>query len=111
VALGLDQDVLRRSGRTEAVRPGVPRGGVAVAIEGDDVACLEVAEGDGRARMGPAIEPAVRITADADTLAALTGGAIDGPEAAARGVRIEGDRAAIERMRAILPIRRVQPAA
>jgi DNA-binding HxlR family transcriptional regulator len=78
-------------------------------IEGDDVVSLEVADGDGRAHMGPAIEPAVRITADADTLAALTGGAIDGPEAAERGARIEGDRAAIERMRAILPNRRVQP--
>jgi DNA-binding HxlR family transcriptional regulator len=73
-------------------------------IEGDDVVCLEVADGDGHARMGPAIDPAVRISADADTLAALTGGAIDGPEAAARGARIEGDGAAIERMRAILPI-------
>jgi DNA-binding HxlR family transcriptional regulator len=72
-------------------------------IEDDDVVCLEVADGDGRARMGPAIDPAVRISADADTLAALTGGAIDGPAAIARGARIEGDPAAIERMRAILP--------
>ena len=79
-------------------------------IEGDAVVRFDVAEGDGRARMGPATDPAVRITADADTLAALTGGAISGPEALGRGARIEGDPAAIERMRSILPLRRVEPA-
>jgi DNA-binding HxlR family transcriptional regulator len=77
-------------------------------IEGDDVVCFEVADGDGQARMGPAIDPAVRITADADTLAALTGGAISGPEAVEQGARIEGDPAALERMSSILPTRRVQ---
>ena len=79
-------------------------------IEGDDVVRFEVADGDGQARMGPAADPAVRITADADTLAALTGGAISGPEALGRGARIEGDPAAIDRMRSILPLRRVASA-
>jgi DNA-binding HxlR family transcriptional regulator len=79
-------------------------------IEGDDVVRFEVADDAGQARMGPATDPAVRITADADTLAALTGGAISGPEALARGARIEGDPAAIERMRSILPPRRVETA-
>jgi hypothetical protein len=77
-------------------------------IEGDDVVCFEVAAGAGRARVGEAVEPAVRVTADADTLAALTGGAIAAAEALAQGARIEGSRAAIERMRSILPIRRVE---
>jgi DNA-binding HxlR family transcriptional regulator len=81
-------------------------------IDGDDVVHFAVADGVGDAHMGPAADPAVVIAADADTLAALTGGAIDGPEALRRGARIEGHPAAIERMRALLPSRRVEePAA
>jgi hypothetical protein len=58
--------------------------------------------------MGAAADPAVRIAADADTLAELTGGAITGEEAMRRGARIEGHPAAIERLRAVLPSRRVE---
>ena len=79
-------------------------------IDGDDVVRFEVADGHGDARMGAAANPAVRVTADADTLAALTGGAISGPDALSRGARIEGDPAAIERMGSILPLRRVETA-
>jgi DNA-binding HxlR family transcriptional regulator len=75
-------------------------------IDGDDVVHFHVASGE--ARMGPATDPAVRIAADADTLAALTGGAISGPDAIVRGARIDGDAEAIERMRAVLPLRRVE---
>jgi DNA-binding HxlR family transcriptional regulator len=75
-------------------------------IDGDDVVHFDVASGE--ARMGPATDPAVRIAADADTLAALTGGAITGPEAIMRGAQIEGDADAIERMRAVLPLRRAE---
>jgi DNA-binding HxlR family transcriptional regulator len=78
-------------------------------IDGDDVVHFVVADGGGEARMGPAADPAVVIAADADTLAALTGGAIAGPEALRRGARIDGDPKAIERMRAVLPTRRVDP--
>jgi DNA-binding HxlR family transcriptional regulator len=76
-------------------------------MEGDEVVCFEIADGDGRARMGSALDPAVRITADADTLAALTSGAISASKAIDQGARIEGDPAAIERMRSIMPTRRV----
>ena len=79
------------------------------SIEGDDTVHLRVVDGDGQALMGPATDPAVRIQADADTLAALSGGEMTGPEAIRRGARIEGDAAALERMRAILPQRRAQP--
>jgi DNA-binding HxlR family transcriptional regulator len=74
------------------------------SIPGDGTVRLEVADGVGRSSLGPAVDPAVRISADADTLVALTGGAITGSEAIARGAQIEGDAAAIERMGAILPV-------
>jgi DNA-binding HxlR family transcriptional regulator len=71
-------------------------------IEGDEAVAFDVVDGDGRARIGAAADPAARITADADTLAALSGGAIDAAEAQSRGARIEGDAAALLRMRRIL---------
>lgn len=71
-------------------------------VEGDAVISFALADGQGRASLGPTLDPAVRIAADAETLIALTGGAIGGLEALARGARIEGDPAAIERMRAVL---------
>jgi len=79
-------------------------------VEGDGVVRFEVADGEGRAHMGPAIDPVVRIAADAETLVALTAGDLAGVDAGARGarIRIEGDSAALERMRRILPSRRVQ---
>jgi len=82
-------------------------------IAGDAAISFELADGEGRASVGSTLDPAVRITADADTLIALTGGAIGGPEALARGARIEGDPVAIERMQKILPTRALgsEPAA
>ena len=74
-------------------------------IDGEEAVTFEVADGQGRARVGPAVSPAARVCADADTLAALTGGAISGPEASVRGARVEGDAAALERMRRIFPAR------
>jgi len=82
-------------------------------IAGDAAISFELADGEGRASVGSTLDPAVRIAADADTLIALTGGAIGGPEALARGARIEGDPVAIERMQKILPTRALgsEPAA
>jgi DNA-binding HxlR family transcriptional regulator len=79
-------------------------------LDGEQAVCFEVSGGDGRARVGHAVDPAVRIAADADTLVALTSGAISGAEAMRRGARIEGEPAAIERMRRILPSAGPQPA-
>jgi DNA-binding HxlR family transcriptional regulator len=76
-------------------------------IEGDDTVSFEINDGEGRAHTGPAENPAVRIIADADTLAGLTAGAFDGREAIQRGVSIEGEPAALARMREILPARRI----
>jgi len=72
-------------------------------IDDDDVVSVEVRDGQARARVGEASDPAVRISADADTLVALSSGAISAKGAIARGARIEGTPRAIERMRAILP--------
>lgn len=86
-----------------------PRAAVGVSesyelrLDGEEPVSFEVAAGDGRARVGPAVNPAVRIAGDADTLVALTAGVITGLEAVQRGARIEGDAAALERMRRILP--------
>jgi len=81
-------------------------------VEGDGVVHFEVADGEGRARMGPASDPAVRVLADADTLAALTAGdlsPLDGaaPQARGAGARVEGEPAALERMRRVLPTHRI----
>jgi DNA-binding HxlR family transcriptional regulator len=77
-------------------------------VEGEGTVCFEVDDGRGSARMGPARDPAVRIAADADTLVALAAGEDVAAEALADGARvqIDGDGAALERMRRILPARR-----
>ena len=72
-------------------------------IPEDDVVAFQVTGGAGRAFVGCADEPAVRITAGADTLIALTAGTITSREATARGAQIEGAPDAIERMRSVLP--------
>jgi DNA-binding HxlR family transcriptional regulator len=77
-----------------------------LCIEGDDVVSLEISDGEGAVHVGPARDPAVRISADAETLAGLLAGALDGAGALARGARVEGEPAALERMRAILPPQR-----
>jgi DNA-binding HxlR family transcriptional regulator len=79
-------------------------------IDGDGVVSFEIADGDGKARMGPAVDPVVRIVADADTFAALTSGAITAAQALRQGARIEGSAKALERMRSILPDRRAEDA-
>lgn len=74
----------------------------------DEVVRFDVRDGEGHAQMGPGVDPAVVISTDGDTFLALTADAITADEAVRRGARIEGDPAAIERMRTILPNRRVQ---
>lgn len=76
-------------------------------IDSDDVVHFAVSDGEGVAGMGPVADPAVAVTAVADTFLALTSGAITPLDALARGARIEGEPAAIERMRRILPSRAV----
>jgi len=73
-------------------------------IDGDVPVRFEVTDGNGIAGIGAADDPAVVISADADTFLELTSGAITPGEAAARGASIEGSPAAIGRMRALLPI-------
>ena len=79
-------------------------------IDGDAVVSFEIADGDGKARVGPAVEPAVRIVADADAFVALTSGIITAGQARRQGARIEGSEKALERMRSILPDRREENA-
>jgi len=76
-------------------------------IDADDVVHFAVRDGGGVAGMGPVADPAVVVAADADAFLALTAGAITPLDALARGARIEGEPAAIERMRQILPFRAV----
>jgi DNA-binding HxlR family transcriptional regulator len=78
-------------------------------VEGDAIVSFEVLDGDGHAHMGSASDPVVRIAADADTFVALSAGGVASADALKGGahVRVEGDSAALERMRRILPARRV----
>ncbi len=75
-------------------------------VEGDEAVSLEIRDGEGEVHVGPAQNPAVRISADAETLARLIAGELDGAHALERGARVEGEPAALERMRAILPSQR-----
>jgi DNA-binding HxlR family transcriptional regulator len=73
-------------------------------IDGDEVLHFEVSGGDGTPRVGAAPgDPAVVVSADADTFLELTAGAISPQQAAARGARVTGSAAARARMGAILP--------
>jgi DNA-binding HxlR family transcriptional regulator len=72
-------------------------------IDEDDLVHFKVSGGDGVAHIGAASSPAVVITADADTFLELTAETITPLEAIGRGARIEGEPAAILRMRSILP--------
>lgn len=72
-------------------------------VDGDESVHFTVEDGRGKASPGPANEPAVTVSADAETLVALANGAITIPEATARGARIEGSPDAIARMLTILP--------
>jgi DNA-binding HxlR family transcriptional regulator len=80
-------------------------------IDGDDAVHFAVTDGAGVAGVGPApVEPAVIISADADTFLELSAGEITPPAAIGRGATFEGEDAAFERMGAVLPVRAPQRA-
>lgn len=72
-------------------------------VDGEEPVHFTVQDGRGKAHPGPAPEPAVTVSGDAETLVALANGAITIPDATTRGARIEGSPDAIQRMLAILP--------
>jgi len=72
-------------------------------VPGEALVSLTVVEGRPEVRMGPAVEPAVRIVADAPTLLGMTEGSVDPAQALARGAVIEGDPSALVRLAEILP--------
>ena len=72
-------------------------------IDDEESVHFTVDDGHGRAFPGPAPEPAVTVSSDAETLVALANGAITIPEATRRGAKIEGTPDAIQRMLEILP--------
>jgi DNA-binding HxlR family transcriptional regulator len=72
-------------------------------IPGEATVSFTVRGRAGEARLGPAIDPSVRIVADAPTMLALTEGAIEPSEALAQGARIEGEPAALARLRSAFP--------
>ena len=67
-----------------------------------EVVHFDVVEGVGTAGTGPATDPAVVITSDADTFLELDAGMITPIDAITRGATIQGDPAAIHRMRTIV---------
>jgi DNA-binding HxlR family transcriptional regulator len=72
-------------------------------VDGEEPVHFTVEDSRGKGFPGPAPEPAVTVSADAETLVALANGAITIPEATAKGAKIEGAPDAIRRMLAILP--------
>lgn len=72
-------------------------------VDDEESVHFTVRDGHGKALPGPVPEPAVTVSADAETLVALANGAITIPDATSRGARIEGAPEAIQRMLAILP--------
>lgn len=72
-------------------------------VDGEEAVHFTVEDGRGKAAPGLAPEPAVTVSADAETLVALANGAITIADATGRGARIEGAPDAIQRMLAILP--------
>ncbi|HTR75004.1 MAG TPA: helix-turn-helix domain-containing protein [Solirubrobacterales bacterium] len=72
-------------------------------IDDEEFVHFTVHDGHGEALPGPAPEPAVAVSADAETLVALANGAITIPEATSRGATIQGAPDAIQRMLEILP--------
>ncbi|HEV2375459.1 MAG TPA: winged helix-turn-helix transcriptional regulator [Streptosporangiaceae bacterium] len=78
-------------------------------IEGDGTVRFDIANGQGSAHLGPATDPAVSITADADIFLELAAGTISPADALARGALIDGAPSAIARMAAVLPPRSSGP--
>jgi DNA-binding HxlR family transcriptional regulator len=74
-------------------------------LEGDEPVHFTVSDGRGKAGTGPAQDPAVVLSADADTLLALADAQITIPEALGKGARIEGEPQAVQRMMRVLPAR------
>jgi DNA-binding HxlR family transcriptional regulator len=72
-------------------------------IDDEEFVHFTVQDGHGKALPGPAPEPAVAVSADAETLVALANGAITIPEATRRGAKIQGTPDAVQRMLKILP--------
>lgn len=73
-------------------------------IVGEDPVCFDVTDGTATARVGAAVDPAVRVTADARTLAALADGAIADHAPADSVLAIDGEQAAVDRMLSVLSI-------
>ena len=76
-----------------------------------DVVHFDITAGAGTAATGPATDPAVVITSDADTFLELDAGVITPLDAIARGATIHGTADAIARMRSILARTTNPPAA
>jgi len=74
-------------------------------VESDEPVHFTVRDGQGSGHAGCAEDPAVVVSADAETLLALADAQITIPQAMGRGARIEGSPAAIQRMLQILPPR------
>ncbi len=72
-------------------------------VDGEEPVHFTVQDGQGKAFPGPAPEPAVTVSANAETLVALANGAVTITEATTRGAKVEGAPDAIRRMLAILP--------
>jgi DNA-binding HxlR family transcriptional regulator len=72
-------------------------------VDDEEPVHFVVDDGQGHARAGEALEPAVSVQADAETLLALANGTTTVPDAIARGARIEATPDALQRMLEILP--------
>lgn len=72
-------------------------------VDDEESVHFTVQDGHGKALPGPVPEPAVTVSADAETLVALANGAITIPDATSRGAKIQGAPDAIQRMLEILP--------
>jgi DNA-binding HxlR family transcriptional regulator len=72
-------------------------------VEDDEPVHFTVHDGQGEAHPGTVQDPAVSVTADAETLVALANGAISIPDAIGQGAEIDGAADAIRRLLEILP--------
>lgn len=74
-------------------------------LDGDEPVHFTVSDGQGQGRPGRAQDPAVVVSADAETLLALADAQITIPQAIGKGAQIQGSPEAIQRMLQILPPR------
>lgn len=72
-------------------------------VEDEEPVHFTVRDGQGEAHPGTVEDPAVSVTADAETLVALANGAISIADAIDRGAQIDGAADAIQRLLTILP--------